>query len=111
MKDNITTKDHSGQVAQPDAKPVLGEYPLAHLSKKDFFKKVRAKRFITNYHPVQYAFVVTIDFEKLTQVKATPPFVGYEDKYPEKSFVSFSSAHSAKNDAWDEIQKLLQVFV
>lgn len=98
------------QVRPAFANEMLGEYPLANLSKDAFFKKVRAKRFVLNYHPVEYAYVVTIDFEKLIQVKANPPFIGYEDKYPEKSFVSFSSAHSAKMDAWDEIQKLLQGF-
>ncbi|MFC4230593.1 hypothetical protein ACFOW1_01735 [Parasediminibacterium paludis] len=105
-----STNVHSERSTPPDAKHLLGEYPLANMSKNEFFKKVRTKRFITNYHPIQYAYVVTIDFEKLVQVKATPPFVGYQDKYPEKSFVSFSSAHSAKNDAWDEIRRLLQGF-
>lgn len=90
---------------------VEDEYPLAELSKIEFLKKIKAKRFITNYHPRQYAFVVTIDLKKLVQVRATPPFVGYEDKYPEKSFVSFSSPLNAKTDAWNFIHGLLNNFV
>ena len=70
-----------------------------------FMKKVRCKRFIINYHPVEYAYVITIDLEKMEIADAIPPL--YETKYPNESFISFGSPHIAKQDAFNRIQEIL----